>query len=62
MAPLAYVRPGLGHSTAAIVLQHFGSLGAVANASEEDYAPLKKIGKKKAQRMLGFFNSQQALE
>jgi Fanconi anemia group M protein len=49
--------PGVGPKIARALLEHFGSVKAVSNASKEELMKVEKIGKKKAERIHAAINS-----
>ncbi|MCL4411709.1 helix-hairpin-helix domain-containing protein [Candidatus Marsarchaeota archaeon] len=49
--------PGIGPKLARALLAHFGSVRKISNARPEQLAKVDKIGKKKAARIYGIFNS-----
>jgi Fanconi anemia group M protein len=48
--------PGIGPMLAKRLLEHFGSIKSVMNASEEELCEVEKIGKKKAATLYALIN------
>ena len=49
--------PGVGPMLAKRLIEHFGSIKNVINATEEEFCMIDKIGKKKAARLYALINS-----
>ena len=47
--------PGIGVQTAKILLEHFGSIKMLVNASREKITSIKGVGDKTAERLLNLF-------
>ena len=50
--------PGIGVQTARLLLEHFGTIKSIVNASKEELTALKGVGDKTAERIIGLLEEE----